>query len=122
MGSIPAARLTRESSLVSIQVLISASIRRISWNPAVSAACARVSLGATAVISTMVPIKTCARFAVTAVAAGWAWSGAGFGEGLEMGMITQLVRKGRQSNRTRTAPRRIGRRVYQMPECDVILL
>jgi hypothetical protein len=68
-------------------------------------------LGATAVISTMVPIRTCARFAVTEGGAGWAGAAAGFEEGLKTGMIAQAVKKGSMTSRRRTATRRIGRRV-----------
>ena len=69
-GECPAARFTCDSSLVSIQVLSICSSRRISSKPAVNAACAAASVGATAVMSTIVPMRYWARVCVTDVVAG----------------------------------------------------
>src|SRR3989475_4126876 len=57
------------------------------------------SLGATAVISTSVPMRNWARLRVT---------GAGGGDDFEMGMIAQAVKNGIQASRKRTARRCIG--------------
>src|SRR2546428_9941193 len=57
------------------------------------------SLGATAVISTSVPMRNWARLRVT---------GAGGGDDFEMGMIAQAVKNGIQASRKRAAWRCIG--------------
>src|SRR5437899_7256935 len=57
------------------------------------------SLGATAVISTSVPMRNWARLRVT---------GAGGGDDFEMGMIAQAVKNGIQASRKRAERRCIG--------------
>src|SRR2546426_4131082 len=104
-GLRPAAWLTRDSSLVSIQVLSRFSRRRISRKPAVSDACAMASLGATAVISTSVPMRNWARLTVTEADAGL---DAGGEAGRARGMIAQAVKNGIQASRKRAARRCIG--------------
>src|SRR5439155_26878212 len=85
--------------------------RRITSKPPVSDASATASLGATAVISTSVPMRNWARLTVTKLTpfpAPAEGVGEGGGDVLEIGMIAQAVKNGIQASRKRAARRCIG--------------